>query len=339
MIKQLFLYNLAGLLGLVLMAVQVQAQTFKPIFEDANGRSAIIAPIGYIGINTENSSVQLQYYMSKSAAADPRQAQQIKRNRFFWGVKVEGSAEGGFSTLFSNGNFTPGTSASVVLGHRSLLFEAIDRQGEPVLYGKNQIAIEDWLTVRLGGQVATYTLYDAARPFDAQVFSEQFRGHLAQVAYTVLLGGATSVGASWDVAKQNNIDQLVPVKFTQQTVLPGPNGQTTRIFQREVKAFSGTYQTDVVYTYGLDAVHYVTPASALNYAFHTYGRLAQSDAPAVYSAGLGFYLFPKGKVAGGVFVQSSDLTNSVSETPSFSKRIDIGVTVKLLLPGLGVPAP
>ncbi|MBF9254714.1 hypothetical protein I2I11_15520 [Pontibacter sp. 172403-2] len=336
-------YKFSGFLVLLLLTAlsrQGYAQTFKPIFEDADGRTSIIAPLGYLGINTENSSIQFQYFMSKSAGADPDDALLLKRNRFYWGVKVAGSAAGGVSTIFNYGNFTPGTSASLFLGHRSLLFQALDKNGEPVLYGSNQIAIEDWLTLRLGGEIANYTLYDAARPFDEQIYSEQFRGHIAQLTYNVLIGGATSVGVSWDVSKVNNIDALSPVKFTQQTILPGPSGQTTRIFEREVNAFSGAYQTSIVNTYGVDAVRYVTPASELNYAFHVFGRLKHTtDIKPVYEAGAGFYLFPKGKVAGGVFLQTSDLTNAVSETPDFAKRLDLGLTVKLLLPGLGVPNP
>jgi len=336
-------YKFSGLLVLFLVTAlsrQGYAQNFKPIFEDGDGRTSIIAPLGYLGINTENSSIQFQYFMSKSAGADPDNGLLIKRNRFYSGVKVAGSAEGGVSTIFNYGNFTPGTSASLFLGHRSLLFQSIDKTGEPVLYGSKQIAIEDWLTFRLGGEVASYTLYDAARPFDEQIYSEQFRGHIAQLAYNVLISGATSVGVSWDVSKVNNIDNLTPVKFRQQTIIPAPNGQTTRIFEREVNAFSGAYQTSIVNTYGVDAVRYVTPASELNYAFHVFSRLIHAaDSKPIYETGAGFYLFPKGKVAGGVFIQTSDLTNAVSETPDFAKRLDIGLTVKLLLPGLGVPNP
>ncbi|WP_347160420.1 hypothetical protein [Pontibacter chitinilyticus] len=325
------------LLVLLAGALQAQAQTFKPIFEDGDGRTAIIAPLGYFGVNTENSSLQFQYFFSKSASPHPLNASLIKRNRFYWGVKVAGAASGGLSNLFSYGSFTPGTSASLYLGHRSLLFKAIDIHGAPVLHGAKQVAIEDWLTLRLGGQAARYTLYDPAKPFNEQVFSERFRGYIAQLAYTVLISGATSVGASWDVSRVNNIEELSPIKFRQQMITTSPNGQTTRISEKEINAYAGAYATTVVNTYGLDAVHYFTPPSEINYALHLFGRMMHSDDPTVYQAGVGFYLFPKGKVAGGVFVQSSDLSNAISDTPEFAKRLDMGLTVKFLLPGLGVP--
>jgi hypothetical protein len=315
-----------------------QAQTFKPIFEDKEGRTAIIAPIGYFGVNTGNRSIKFQYFFSKSAAPAQDDSQLLKRNRFYWGLNVAGSASGELSTLFSNGDFTPGTSANLFLGHRSLFFPTIDKNGTPVLHGDNQISIEDWLTFRLGGQAARYTLYDPARPFNQQIYRESFRGYLAQVAYTVLIGGATSIGASWDVSRENNIDDLASVSFRQQTVSIDPTGQTTRIIEQEFNAYSGAYATEVVNTFSLDAVQYITPASNVNYALHWFGRRVQSDDP-VYQTGVGFYLFPKGKVAGGVFIQTSDLTNAVSDTPEFSKRIDLGLTVKFILPGLGVPSP
>jgi len=316
-----------------------QAQTFQPIFEDGEGRTSIIAPLGFFGVNTENSSIRLQYFHSRSASQD-NTAALIKRNRFFWGLSVAGSAAGGLSNLFSYGNFTPGTAANLFAGHRSLLFPAINKLGEPVLHGSRQIAIEDWLTFRAGGQVANYTLFDASRIFEEQLYQEKYRGYTAQLAYTVLIGGATSIGASWDVAKANNIDELTPINFKQQTIIVDPvNGQTSRILEEEVNAFSGVYATQVIHTYSLDAVHYVTPLSEINYALHAYGRLKRLNNYSVYKAGIGFYLFPKNKLAGGLFIESSDLTNKIAETPSFAKRLNVGLTVKYVLPTFGVPNP
>lgn len=335
--KRFYLSGISFFLLFTLISASGQAQTFQPIFEDGEGKTSIIAPIGYFGVNTENSSIRFQFFRSKSASQENFNAP-LKRNRFYWGGNVAGSAAGGLSNLFSYGNFTPGTSANLFLGHRSLLFPAIDKQGRPVLHGAKQIAIEDWLTLRVGGQVANYTLFDASRVFEEQLFNEKFRGYTTQLAYTVLIGGATSIGASWDNSKVNNIDALTPVNFKQQTVITDPATQTTRIFEQEADAFSGRYATSIVNTYSLDAVRYFTPASEVNYAWHVYGRLRHYTNTPVYKAGLGFYLFPKGKVAGGVFVESSDLTNKVSQTPAFSKRIDMGLTVKFLLPSLGVPS-
>ncbi|QNF35308.1 hypothetical protein HUW51_22260 [Adhaeribacter swui] len=316
-----------------------RAQTFQPIFEDGEGRTAILAPMGYFGVNTENSSVRFQYFYSRSASQEIF-TEPLKRNRFFWGITVAGSTAGGLSNLFSYGSFTPGTSASLFAGHRSLLFPAISKTGEPVLHGSRQIAIEDWLTLRVGGQAANYTLFDASRVFDEQLFQERFRGYSTQLAYTVLIGGATSVGASWDVSRVNNIDELTPINFKQQTIITSPgSGQTTRIFEEEVDAYSGVYTTNVVNTYSVDAVHCITPRSEINFALHGYGRLKRINEYSVYKAGLGFYLFPKSKVAGGLFVESNDLTNKISETKNFAKRLDVGLTVKYVLPKLGVPSP
>ena len=338
MSKKYYLLTLF-IFSLFLFSHNSRAQTFKPIFEDGEGRTSIIAPLGFLGVNTENSSIRFQYFYSKSGELNPKIPAEIKRNRFYWGVDVAGSAAGGLSNLFSYGSFTPGTSASLFLGHRSLLFPALDKEGAPVLHGKNEVAIEDWLTFRVGGQVANYTLYDATLPFANQVFSEKFRGYLTQLAYNILISGATSIGVSWDVARVNNIDDLTPVQFRQQTIIPDPSGQITRIFEREVNAYSGGYESYIQNTFSLDAVHYFTPASNINYALHTYGRLKHYNEQPVYRAGLGFYLFPQSKIAGGVFVESGDLTNEIYATPQLSKRIDMGLTVKFIMPGLGVPSP
>ncbi|MDB5261754.1 MAG: hypothetical protein JWQ14_1035 [Adhaeribacter sp.] len=337
--KKIYLFRLLGLLLLFRLAQPGQAQTIKPIFEDGKGRTSIIAPLGFLGINTENSSIRFQYFYAKTAGPDPLGTQLIKRNRFYWGINVTGSAAGGISNLFSAGVFTPGTSACLFLGHRSLFFSALDKEGTPVLHGKKQVAIEDWLTFRTGGQIANYTLYDETKPFADQISKERFRGYLAQVAYNVLISGATSIGVSWDIAQANNIDDLTAIKFKQQTVISAPNGQNTRIFEREVNAFSGSYETTIVNTYSLDGVRYFTPDSEINYALHLYGRLRHANDQPVYRAGVGFYLFPKGKVAGGIFVESNDLGNKISDTPQFSKRIDMGLTVKFIMPSLGVPEP
>lgn len=334
--SKLYLLGLIIFFATAILSINSQAQTFRPIFEDGEGKSAIIAPMGYFGVNTENSSIRFQYFRSKSASQE-NFSSPIKRNRFYWGINVSGSAAGGLSNLFSYGNFTPGTSGDLFLGHRSLLFPAIDKQGSPVLHGSNQIAIEDWLTLRVGGEVANYTLFDASRVFEEQLYREKFRGYTTQLAYTLLIGGATSLGVSWDNSKLSNIEELTPVNYKQQTVITDTGSGTTRIFEQEVDAFSGTYATSIVNTFSLDAVQYVTPASEINYAFHVYGRARHISENMVYKAGLGFYLFPKSKIAGGVFLESSDLTNKISDTPVFSKRLDMGLTIKFLLPSLGVP--
>lgn len=318
------------------------AQSFEPIFEDAEGKTSIIAPRGFFGVNTANSSIRFQYFYSRSASPDPRDARYIGRwNRFYCGVNVAGSAEGGVANLFSEGNFNPGTSADLLLGHRSLLFGTLDRKdhtGETVKFylGNRKVTIQDWLTLRLGVKTAKYKLYNAAQPFNQQISTEQFRGNIVQLAYTLLFNGATSIGASWDKSKVSNIDQLSPVKFRQQRVVTDGATQTTRTFEQEVNAYAGAFSTTTLNTYSLDVVQLLTSnSSPAKFAFHLFGRLLKSGDADVYRSGLGFYAFPKGRLFGGVFVQSNDLTNEISNESNFLKRVDLGLTVKFVLPSLG----
>lgn len=318
------------------------AQSFEPIFEDAEGKTSIIAPRGFFGVNTANSSIRFQYFYSKSASPDRKNPMIIgKWNRFYGGVNVTGSAEGGIANLFSEGHFNPGTSADLFLGHRSLLFGTLDRsdrKGETVKYyfGDKKVTMQDWLTLRSGVKAANYKLYNAAMPFNQQISTELFRGYLAQLAYTLLFNGATSIGASWDVSKVNNIDNLAAVKFKEQTIIRDPAGQITRTFDKEVNAYTGAYNTSIVRTYSIDVVQLLTPTSrGAKYALHTYGRLMQSGEKPIYRAGIGFYAFPKGKLFGGAFAESKDITNRISDTPDFLKRVNIGLTVKYVLPSLG----
>jgi hypothetical protein len=338
--KKLFKHLVSLLLGTILLQ-EGYAQGFEPIFEDAQGKTSIIAPKGYLGVNTANSSIRFEYFYSKSASPNPHNPTKVGRwNRFYCGANVVGSAEGGLATLFSNGNFNPGTSADLLLGHRSLLFGTVDRRdrsGEAVRYyfGDKKVTIQDWLTLRMGVKAAKYKLYDKTQPFNQQLSTEQFRGHVVQLAYTLLFNGATSIGASWDVSKINNINELTPTKFKQETTITDPSGQTTRKFEQEVNVYSGAYSTLTLNTYSLDLVQLLTSTSSTRYAFHLFGRLAQSSREGVYKAGLGFYAFPKGKIFGGVFVESNDVSNKVSNTPNFFKRVDIGLTVKFAFPSLG----
>jgi hypothetical protein len=270
-----------------------------------------------------------------------------RENRFYCGVNVAGSATGGISNLFSEGNFNPGTSVDLFLGHRSLIFSPLDRtiKNEEVkkLYkiGNKNVTISDWLTLRTGIQAAKYKLYNPSMPFNQQISSEVFRGYLAQLAYTVLFDGRTSIGLSWDVSKVNNINSLSPTKFKQQIVRTDPVTQATRTFEQEVNAYTGIFATSIVNTYSLDFVKNLFSESGTIYALNAYGRVMKPDDALVYRAGLGFYVFPKSKpgkrnpLFGGVFVESNDLTNKISATNNFLKRVDIGLTVKFMLPSLG----
>src|SRR5688500_16460439 len=121
MIKIFYAKNLWGCIFFLFVGLKSHGQTFQPIFEDGEGRTSILAPFGYFGVNTENSSIRFQYFHSRSASQEAFTAP-LKRNRFFWGITVAGSAAGGLSNLFSYGSFTAGTSASLFAGHRSLLF-------------------------------------------------------------------------------------------------------------------------------------------------------------------------------------------------------------------------
>lgn len=330
------------LLFLVSAGKKSYTQSFEPIFEDADGKTSIIAPKGFFGLNTANSSIRFQYFYSKSASPDPKNRALIEKwNRFYGGVNVTGSADGGIVNLFSEGNFNPGTSADLFLGHRSLFFGTLDRsdrKGETAKYyfGDKKITIQDWLTLRSGVKAAKYKLYNVARPFNDQISTEFFRGYLVQLAYTLLFNGATSVGVSWDVSKVNNIDNLIPTKFKEQTIITDPSGQITRTFDKEVNAYTGAYNASVARTYSMDVVQLLTPNSGTaKYAFHVFGRYVQSDEEPIYKTGVGFYVFPKGKLFGGVFAESNDLTNRISGTPDFLKRVNIGLTVKYVLPSLG----
>lgn len=327
---------------LPLVTFKVYAQSFEPIFEDAEGKTSIIAPRGFFGINTANSSLRFQYFYARSASPDPKDPKLVgKWNRFYCGANVVGSAEGGIANLFSNGNFNPGTSADLLLGHRSLFFGTVDRRdrtGETVKYyfGDRKVAIQDWLTLRLGVKAAKYKLYDPSQPFNQQLSSELFRGRTLQLAYTLLFNGVTSIGASWDISKVNNIEDLTPVKFKQQMTLADPTGQVKRVFDQEINAYSGSYQTSTFHTYSLDFVRLlVSNASSTRYAFHLFGRLVARGGEDIYKAGAGFYAFPKGKLFGGVFVQSNDLANKVLDESDFFKRLEIGLTVKFVFPSLG----
>ncbi|TDH21409.1 hypothetical protein EXU57_19615 [Segetibacter sp. 3557_3] len=336
----LVIRTIASLACCFALVAATRAQTFQPIFEDADGKTAIIAPQGFFGINTANSSLRFQYYYAQSAAPAKNDRTRIGRwNRFYCGVDVRASAESGLSNLFSNGTFTPGTSGDLLIGHRSLLFGTVDRSdrsGETVKYYFNNATVQDWFTLRLGLKAAKYKLYDETRPFEQQLATETFRGQTLQVAYTVLVNGATSIGLSWDNSKVNNIDDLGTIKYNQARVTSDPSGQTVRTFEREVTAFTGNYDTYTLNTYSLDLVHVLTQNSdATRYAFHLFGRRNDFQQQHLYKAGVGFYAFPKGKLFGGVFFQSDDLTNKLSPGSKFIDRVNLGLTVKLVLPTLG----
>lgn len=342
--KLLLTFSFCILLALSQKAI---SQKLEPIFEDAEGKTSIITPRGFFGINTANSSIRLQYFYTKSASPNPKDPTlRGRENRFYFGINVAGTATGGVTNLFSEGNFTPGTSADLFLGHRSLFFSPLDRSRNDTdiiktyrLAGKG-VTINDWLTLRTGVQAARYRLYDASRPFNEQVSTESFRGYLAQLAYTVLFNGRTSVGLSYDISKINNIGSLAPVKFKQQTVRTDPTGQTTRTFEQEVSAYAGRFVTSTVGTLSVDVVENLFTKSGTIYAINLYGRCTEPQNDAIYRAGLGFYVFPPGKskpnrLFGGVFIESGDLTNKVSGEPDFLKRIEIGFTIKFILPALG----
>lgn len=329
---------------LVASGLDVSSQTIDPIFEDGEGKTSIIMPKGFVGINTANSSIRFQYFYSKSAAPDVKDDTKVGRwNRLYFGVNVTGAATEGISALFSGGNFNPGGSADLFIGHRSIFFSPINRRlktGEEIkeytIFGRPTTA-SDFLTVRAGIKASKFKLYNPIQPFAQQITSQVFRGPSVQIAYTVLFNGRTSIGLTWDASKENNLDLLTLTKIKNQVTTSDPTTGTTRLVEQELSAYRGIYETSTVNTFGVDFVKSFVAENNTVFALNLYGRALRAFHNSIYKAGVGVYFFPPGKrkAAGGIYIESSDLTNKISSTPKFFKRTEIGFTVKYIMPALG----
>jgi hypothetical protein len=317
----------------------IWSQLMSSIYEDASGKSSINSPLGYIGLNTQNDSIKLQYFFLKSAGANSEGKPTY--NRLFWGFEIVGKAENGIASLFKSGGIVPSTEASFCFGAKTLFLDTVKNENGrlvPRFYGNGRVSIRDWAMIRLGVKAAEYKLIDTSLPYSEQLKSTDFNGVSFTGSYNLSYAGDHIFGISIGYEEVNNLEDLKKTSYLQTDTYVSESASSKREVKKESQAYEGLYKEYSRYLINFDYVKNLTVGVDTLAAVNIYGRIETRDGETDYRAGVGFYWLnqkDKGNILAGVFIENSDLTNNhrVSE---LSKRIRIGVSAKYLLSSMNI---
>lgn len=326
----------------ILSCLYVNGQFTKAIYEDVEGKSSIVAPTGFFGLNIKDQSISLQYFYKKSARNSVWDAQgnvlkKSKRNSWFAGAGVKGKAENDILNLFQEGNFTPDIGGNFLIGKCNVFGDALELQGDGTFKDtEDEWMVEDWLSLRGTLNTANYKIADTSLAFPNEVRKEQFRGYTIDLAYNFNVLGNWIFGVSVGVQQSNNIDFLETRVVSEKITTKDTSGKYSRDYRKDVTAFFGGYNEFIQYPIKLDASRVFANDSGISISVNHYTRINLRDGKPVLKTGVGVYMYPKrnnSKATAGIFIENYDLTNAVSDEKLFEKRITIGLTFKYLITG------
>jgi hypothetical protein len=258
--------------------------------ENSKGDAAVILPAGplaggVLSVNTESSSVRLAF-LDRSTASP-----------WYYGLEASGKANNGVASLFQGKDVAPGAKFAINIGRHSLGISR--REGGDL----------NWLNLHIGYEVARFTLFDKSSEFSSQVSTRTVSSPELLVSYGHMWHGAIVLVGSVGVARQNNYEDLRPLKALQTEVLPGPAG-VTRTITSEINARVGSLAESNVGVMRLNGL--VVPGfvdNRLGLAFYTDTGFAD-DLDRGTTIGGGLHILKKGQPSqslGAVVVEVADV--------------------------------
>jgi hypothetical protein len=147
-----------------------------------------------------------------------------------------------------------------------------------------------------------YTLFDAARAFDEQVYKKNFHSPSAQLIYFRQLTGRKLIGASAGIERSNNSTDLTEIEVRDFTTETG--GGTTREAARIRKALRGDFRQHTRTFVNADFVWFPS-AFESRVGFNVFARSTVTGENKGIRPGIGLFISEKGsptRVVGGVSV-------------------------------------
>ncbi|WP_339885309.1 hypothetical protein [Polaribacter vadi] len=192
---------------------------------------------------------------------------------------------------------------------------------------------------------------NAATNLDERLEDIDFDGYSLELGYTHQYRVRNYIGLSLGLSRLYNTDTLKSKKYIFQQVDPTiSNGNF--VTNQEVTAYKGVFDPFLRFSVNFDYVHLISLKEVLNAKSDTknsdmylslnpyirhYGYSGSETLKNNTTFGLGLHAFNSkdNKLAGGIYVESSDTFGSNKFTPNkFGKRITIGIIAKFSFKGL-----
>ncbi|QDK82629.1 hypothetical protein EXU85_30080 [Spirosoma sp. KCTC 42546] len=278
--------------------------------QDAEGKSSIVVSGGTLNFDFGQGLVKANFYKKS-----------LKPSAWIYGFDIQGKNNDGLVSLFQNGSFSPNTEMSGLIGYQQS-FKNDD----------NQTTSKILIYIR-PGLSATALKLDKGNSFttvSSRFIDTTLVSPAIEVGLTTRLGGRIYLGAVLGNKLQSNQDNLRKTTYTFTATDPNIQGLTST---REIAAYAGNYLTYSRTYINIDALYFI-PTNDQNYICpNAYLRVNTSNKsnliPNTVVGGLSINFISEktGKLLGGVYVQSNDLSGQ--NKSSFNKSIQFGLNARL----------
>lgn len=323
------------------------------IAEDARGESAIITKNSNVSFNLNEAALAASWNNFRKLAIE-------KPSQIIWGLSASGNNREGIADLFNGGKLTPQSKVGIFIGlrksYQTTVLELLKRirEIEDANPDKNETAInaikllnrqiEENRSTRHTQSLTTYINaglnadnFRLYQPEDAPSLSKRFekvnfRGGFVDIGLNYEYAPRWVFGIALGYERYNNLDSLTLTSYTLKNTTIVNNSELST--ESKINAYQGGYMAYNRVNIKTDALYYGRVSSDYRLVWNTlFTRiilpLQEKEINKVFQAGTAINFYKsEGKFAGGLYLQSNDVFNSLHSTDQFHERLSFGIVAK-----------
>lgn len=321
--------------------------------EDSKGESSIITKNSNISFNPGETALSASWNNFRKLAIE-------KPSQVVWGISASGNNREGLSDLFNGGKLTPQSKVNIFIGFRksyqTTVLELLKRikEIENANPDKNEAAVRaikqlnkqieenrstrhtQSLTTYINGglNAANFKLYkdDNASSLSKRFEKVNFRGGFVDLGLNYEYAPRWIFGISIGYERYNNLDSLGYTNYTLTNTTTVNTSQLTT--ESKISAYQGLYMAYNRLNVKTDALYFGRVSEDYRLVWNTlYTRiilpLQEKQINKVFQAGTAINFYKsEGKFAGGFYLQSNDVFNSLHSTDRFHERLSFGIAAR-----------
>ncbi|KIO77726.1 hypothetical protein TH53_07240 [Pedobacter lusitanus] len=323
------------------------------VAEDSKGESSIITKNSNVSFSLNDAALSASWNNFRKLAVE-------KPVQLVWGLSASGNNREGIADLFNGGKLTPQSKVGVFIGFRksyqTTVLELLKRikEIEDANPDKNEAAVNairelnkqiaanrstrhtQSLTAYVNGglNADNFKLYkeDNATSLSKRFEKVNFRGGFVDIGLNYEYAPRWIFGVSLGYERYNNLDSLGYTSYTLTNTTTVNNSQLAT--ESKISAYQGAYMAYNRVNIKTDALYFGRISEDYRLVWNTlYTRiilpLQQQQINKVFLAGTAVNFYKsEGKFAGGLYLQSNDVFNSLHSTDKFHERLSFGIAAK-----------
>ncbi|QNK64344.1 hypothetical protein H7F33_07635 [Pedobacter sp. PAMC26386] len=338
---------------LLLSAILSLGAKAQILAEDSRGESSIITKNSNVSFNLSEAALSASWNNFRKLAIE-------KPLQIVWGLSASGNNRGGLSDLFNGSKLTPQSKVGAFIGFRKSyqtttlgLLKRI-KEIENANPDKNEASINtirelnrqiqenrntrhtQSLTtyINAGMNADNFRLYNAdnATSLSKRFEKVSFRGGFIDLGLNYEYAPRWIFGVSLGYERYNNLDSLSNTNYTLTNTTALNNSQL--VTESKINAYQGAYIAYNRTNIKTDALYFGRVSEDYRLVWNTlYTRiilpLQEQQINKVFQAGTAINFYKsEGKFAGGLYLQSNDVFNSLHSTDKFHERLSFGIAAK-----------